>query len=256
MSAPVTSSGGSPSRSRSDQQGHRAGELELGQRDAPVGDECDGRSRQPLERRPDRRSAPAGPRRPRPSTPAPPWASTGRRSADRARPRRRRRRWRRAGSCRRCPGPRPRAGTRTPDRSPPRRSAPRRPQPPAFRTRSPTPATAASARPRSPPGRCRRRSSRSAGSQPAASAAASRSSPSATNRPARSRSRRRWMSLRTSLSCALSWLVIMVMQRKRAPSLWGAAPEWRCWWSAGLSLSRQPAPHGRARQSVGRYRRR
>ena len=54
--------------------------------------------------------------------------------------------------------------------------------------------------------------------QPAVSAAATRSSPSATKRVLRSRTSRR-VSLRSSLSFVLWWLVIMALaERKRAPS--------------------------------------
>src|ERR1700744_2475846 len=68
--------------------------------------------------------------------------------------------------------------------------------------------------------------SRATGSQPAASAAARRSSPSATNRPRRERSRRRPLSLRTSLSFSLWGLVIvrvvignLVVERKKGAVL-------------------------------------
>ena len=117
---------------------------------------------------------------------------------------------------------------------------------------------AARARPRSPGSAAAgRRSSARPAAQPAASAAASRSSPSATNRPARSRSRRRCVSLRISLSFWL-WGLVMVMgsmTTKRAPSCEERRPGGGAGVSAA-SLSRPPAPRGRGRQNVGRCRRR
>src|SRR5947209_8467082 len=88
---------------------------------------------------------------------------------------------------------------------------------------------------------------RSTAGQPAASAAASRSSPSATNRPERSRHRRRWRSLRISLSFALCWLVIVIGETKK-----GAAPEWSGARLAVLVVRRLSAGRQRLTGAVGK----
>ena len=88
---------------------------------------------------------------------------------------------------------------------------------------------------------------RSMAIQPLASAELSKSSPSATNRPDRSRQRRRWRSLRISLSFWLCGLVIWVMNEKRRPPV-----ERRPGGGAGGSASRQPAASASRARSAKR----
>src|ERR1700733_1893232 len=76
---------------------------------------------------------------------------------------------------------------------------------------------------------------RSMGIQPLASAELNKSSPSATNCPARSRQRRRWRSLRISLSLSLWGLVII----KKGALLKERRPVGGAGWSACRSAGRQ-----------------
>ena len=197
------------------------------------------------------RPARGEPRTPRPSTRAPPSGCTGRPCPDRAPPTTLRTPGPSAAPLRRSRDRGRRAGTRT--AAPTGAGAHRSSYTASARVPELRPeALARSDGSTSTPERPLPAATyRSMAIQPLASAERSKSSPSATNSPARSRQRRRWRSLRISLSFWLCGLVIIkkgALLKERRPG--GGAGSGR------LLVSRPPAPRGRGRQTVGRCRRR
>ncbi len=234
--------------------------------------------------------APAPRGRSRPCWPAPPWATTGRRSPARAPRTRHRRPGPRAAPCRRCRDRRSRAGRRTP-------------APAAWAPALLVHADRACSRPERADRRQRRRLHLGKPAPPSAlpatrialhrlppraAAAASRSSPSATKRPLRVRSRRRcrrrsscrrgfWGEVMVVIWMWLDVLSLLGMERslhgvlveagwrcgtKKAPSLWetlrvpiGQRGAREAGYVGGLEI-RRPTPRGRPRQNVGTRRRR